>query len=168
MQTRDVIYIVGIMLSITLGVFSFFISIKNRRNAIREHIYKEQFNFFLKVLNELNLALTIFYDSFANKKLVPEKDKELETIFAKLYQLQDTHDFITPNEIVFDLTNVIMQADNLHVKAIKNPITEEEISTLHNNYFKLEDKIREFFGSDKLSDENRKLYQRRVKKTKPN
>ena len=161
MEIKDVIYIVGLVLTFTISLFSLIINIKNRRNSIREHLYKEQMSLFIKLARGFQLLLDLYYDVSRDKILNDSKDIQLEQQVEEIYLLIDMHDFIVPNEIYSILNDTIKEGDTLHLKAMKGPITNEDIASFKNNYFNLVEEIREFLGVDKLSDENKNLFHRK-------
>lgn len=160
METKDIIYATGLILTLVVSVFSLIINIKNRRNSIREHLYKEQMTYFLKLSKELHLALEMFYDVTRKKHLDTPTSNKIEKQLDEIYILTETYDFITPDNLISAINLAIKNGDDLHIKCLKGQITKNDVLDFQNSYFNLVEDIREILGVDKLSDENKKMYNR--------
>ena len=77
MEIKDWIYSIGLVLTFTVSVVSLFINVKNRKNAIREHLYKEQMTFFLELSKEFGVLSKYFENILFEKKLTDEADSDL-------------------------------------------------------------------------------------------
>ncbi len=160
MEIKDSIYCIGLILTFGVSLFSLIINIKNRRNSIREHLYKEQMSYFIKLSRELHLALEMFYDVSRRKILDDDTNNQIEKHSDEIYLLTETYDFITPDDLISAINLAIKKGDELHLKAIKGQITKIDISDFQDAYFNLVEDIRDQLGVDRLSDENKKMYQR--------
>jgi hypothetical protein len=160
MEIKDWIYLVGLIVTFIISIFSLLINVKNRRNAIREHLFKEQMSCSIKLSEQLHVTLQYFYEVSRLKKLELSMDKKIETHLEDLFLFSGTNDFILPDDIISQLNIAIEEADNLHLKAIKGMISKDDIKVFQSSYFDLVEEMREEFGIDKLSDENKRLYQR--------
>lgn len=165
METRDIIYTIGISATLIISLVALFINIRNRRNGMREHLYKEQMAFFVSLSKELHLVMEEYLTIFREGTLSQEVDNNLELAYQRIDTLGEAHEFITPEDIADFLSVVIKTGGELHLKSIKEPITDKDIKSFDNAHFDLTDAMREHMGVDKLSRENRRLSFGRVKLT---
>lgn len=175
MDTKDIIYIIGIISAFLIGIYNLNISIKNRRNNIREHLYKEQvafgFTIFLK-FTELNKEVDkVFNFLDKNENEFNEKIDEVEQILF-------AHEFIIPNELISPVKYALKQGVELYIDLLTKGTEncQDKYKEYYNAYLHLLEIARSYFGTDKLSDENRNLYRQKkiesqlsvmLKKVKP-
>lgn len=159
METKDWIYSIGLFLTFGVSIISLIITIKNRRNAIREHLYKEQIDYFKKLSKEFSILTNCFDDVRLEKKLSDENDSIIVKQLDEIYSMSFIYDFITPDEILSSISRVDKAANDLHFQIMKNngTFSKEDSALFYKSYFDLLEDIREFLGVDKLSDENKML-----------
>ena len=134
MDLKDWFYLIGILLTFIVSVFSLFVNIKNRRNAIREHLYKEQLTFFLSLSSELHMLLEAFYEVERESTLSSANDEKIESLLAKIsYKIESFH-IITPDEIDKHFTDITRIIEKLHTKSLKEEISREDILIYQNSY----------------------------------
>ncbi|HRI32852.1 MAG TPA: hypothetical protein PLD02_03795 [Saprospiraceae bacterium] len=164
MDNKELLALIGISVSIILGVINLYILIKNRRNPIREHLYKEQMAFFIR-LNKEFISISLLIDNL--KAEVPRKleltQDVIDFIDSKSQEIRNMvtqHDFIIPNAVynstymlftqIGDFTCSLMTCDE---KAIKI-----EYDKYSESYYNFIEDLRVIMGIDKLSQENMNLF----------
>ena len=157
MELRDIIYSIGISATLIISLFALVINIRNRRNGMREHLYKEQMAFFIALSKELHLLLELYLLISREGELSEALDNKLELAYEKIETIGETYEFITPDEIEILLSKVVRAGSDLHLKTLENPISMKDTITFQNRYYDLTDAMREHMGVDKLSHENRRL-----------
>ena len=157
METKDWITLGGILLTLSISVYSLVINIRNRKNAIREHLYKEQINFFLKLgkeFTELNNELYSYTNNIDLNKTVSERYlKGIDQIDSMF----ESHNYIIPNELYLLISKTISLAFKLTYYNPYSELDKKAKEIFDEAYSRMEDEIREFIGVDYLSEENRKL-----------
>lgn len=160
METKDWITLGGILLTLGVSVYSLSINIKNRKNAIREHLYKEQIDFFVKLCKEFTELNNLIPSLFTkNEEFHKEVLKQFFEKASMIDELFESHNYIIPNDHYLLISKTMSEVYKiLSIEFKKDEIFKREI---YENYKKvysiLEDEIREFIGVDYLSEENRKL-----------
>lgn len=163
METKDLMYGIGLLLTFGASIASLVISIKNRKNALREHLYKEQMAFFMKFTSEFSDVGNLIDDIAEEQMFSKKQDDELEVLQNNIHRLLDIHDFIVPDEIYSSINDVIHKLGDLHSLAIRSngKIKDEDVDLYFNSYFNMVEDIKLFAGVDELSEENKSLYQKR-------
>jgi hypothetical protein len=163
MEIKDWIYSFGLILTFGVSVFSLILNIKNRKNAIREHLYKEQMSFFFKLSNEFAHVYKLFEDIWIEQTFNDSQDILLETHLNNIHTLIDTHDFIIPNQIYSTINQTIESLNDLYKLVIDKDrkITDKELNKYSDMHSNLVEDIREFAGVDELSEENKRLYNKK-------
>ncbi|GAA4765915.1 MULTISPECIES: hypothetical protein [Flavobacterium] len=82
MDIKDALYALGIIATLVFSLLNYITTLKNRRNFLREHFYKEQFN----VLGSLNSEFHIL-NSFLIRALKSESD--LDVINNKVEEIEN-------------------------------------------------------------------------------
>ena len=157
MEAKEWVYLSGIIISLILGGINLYFTLINRRNALREHIYKEQLAIFMKLPEKFSGLLDLFYDSSRVDKIDQTINDKMEKILDDIYLLTEQAEILSPNELVLLMTKTYTLGNNLSLKALKVKIVSEDIKEYQDSYFELTDLIREHLGIDKLSNENRKM-----------
>lgn len=84
MDLKDILYVLGILATFVLSLLNYITTLKNRRNFLREHFYKEQFNV-LGSLNSgfhiLNTLLIRALNSEFDLDVINNKVEEIENVF---------------------------------------------------------------------------------------
>jgi hypothetical protein len=157
MEQKDIFFIIGIISSLIISSLTLLISIKNRRNALREHLYKEQMMFFSKFMSSVN-KLNIEVQSLMND---PEKrknndfEKLLEAVSYEYYNCQ----FLIPNEISGLMHDLIFKAERFYSVFLRtDQNTALHYSIYFDSYSKVLDNIKTLIGTNALSKENKSLH----------
>lgn len=159
METKDWIYTVGLVLTFGISAVSLYVTVKNRKNAIREHLYKEQLAFFLKFQNEFAVVMHLF-DELSDK---PKDNKDtFQMCLYRIHQLDilfSGSDILVPNDLYNLMSRSVGDCYKFHALLLQKgeAVTEAEMDSFIDRFFDTEDEVREFIGVDKLSKENRKL-----------
>ena len=99
METKDWITLGGILLTLGVSVYSLSINIKNRKNAIREHLYKEQIDFFVKLCKEFTELNNLIPSLFTkNEEFHKEVLKQFFEKASMIDELFESHNYIIPND----------------------------------------------------------------------
>lgn len=157
-ETKDLFYIIGISSTILIGLMNYFISIKNRRNSLREHLYKEQFIFFKEIMtaiNNLNIEI---------QSLINDSSKRSENDFDKL--LKDVVDiytileFLPPEDIRGNCHDLIFKANQYYMSFLtsKFELYSKSYNTYYEAYSRLVNSIQGYVGTKNLSRENMLLH----------
>jgi hypothetical protein len=163
MTLFQILTIIGIVATTVLGLFNLFISLKNRRNSLREHVFKEQLTFLLELRQELaklEVSLEGLNKPWADNKLVAQN---VIACLNKLDELELSKNILLPDNLYLSTTKFITTAFKFANKVIQNPslITKEEEKSFMNEILALEEEFREHIGLDKLTEENRRVTDRR-------
>ena len=158
MELKDIFYTAGILVTMIVSLISLRINLKNRRNGIREHVYKEQMKFFTQLSQEMYYVNEMLDEISATKKITEKQVEKLEAAYDKVDILTETYDFITPDEMLSKLYLLYQAWHEIALKLIKEePILKENISKFKQIFWDLTEDIRAHLGVDKLSEENRRL-----------
>ncbi len=89
MELKDKIFAIGIIATFLIGIINIAITIKNRKNSLRESLYKEQLIFFSKLMEE-NFKLHATLIRAHHRKNFLESDniiinQEIEKMFNTMY-----------------------------------------------------------------------------------
>ena len=85
-ELKDLIYFFGILISVSISFFSLIITIKNRRNQLRESLYKEQINFASKLSAEFyNIHYDLIRVSKGNESNIQMATTKIENIFDLIF-----------------------------------------------------------------------------------
>lgn len=159
METKDWIYVIGLILTSTVSAASLAISIKNRRNAMREHLYKEQMAFFFRISKEITAVSKLFDHVLLESAFSSKIDKSLEQHVANIYSISDEYDIIVPDEVFSAISNALEGIEALYLLCIQKDgkLTRDEYKKHWVPVLDLVEEMREFAGVDELSEENRGL-----------
>ncbi|EJG03312.1 MULTISPECIES: hypothetical protein [Flavobacterium] len=154
---KDFFYMFGIFSTCIMSFLSILITLKNRRNTLRESLYKEQLIFSNSLINEFYKLHSILTRLNHNQKIeLSELMLQVETIFGIIF----SHSHIGSNRILSETSITLDRVNNI----IDNLKREESITLNYekyvNNYQKLISTIREELGFFSLSKENEKLIKR--------
>lgn len=158
MDFKDTFYIIGILTSLMVSIFTIRNEIKNRRNSLREHIYIEQLN----SISDLILMFTRFnkeIDSlinFSNRRQSNDFNFHLE----ELEKIILNNQYLLPNEIIKESRMAIQISHQLYLDICDDKRTADHGSydNYYGKYFQLIALIRKHFGIDQLSKENQKIH----------
>lgn len=128
----------------------------NRRNALREHLFKEQMMFFKEIARQV-VALGVIFDSIQDdNEISDENDDKLEEGIDELNAYFDANVLIIPSNEIFDCISLIMtEAAKLHILLIKQngKAANEHYDKFFDAFYIATENIREFYGIEELSKE---------------
>jgi hypothetical protein len=158
MGNKDYFYIIGIIASVLFSLFNYRISIKNRRNSLREHIYKKQ----LEVLTELCLkinSLNSEIDKMINNSAMRAKN-DYEIKVDAVGKIMFDNQFILANDVITLSNNLITKSTEFYESYLSFEKGKVEIKykEYFSEFFTLITSIRKDFGIDNLTKENQKIY----------
>ena len=154
---KDTFYLFGIFSTFIISVLTIIIAIKNRKNQLRENLYKEQLNFIGKLTTEfyhLHADLTRIKNGTEISRI--ETGAKIENVFRVMFS--NTH--IGSDNILIKASSTL----NCLNEFLKN--IEEKNSEMANvnfeayfkNYKELTNIMRNEMGVHSLSKENEKLF----------
>lgn len=158
METKDIFYIIGISSTVILSLITLNVNLRNRRNALREHLYKEQVTFLKIMFTELN-KINIEFDKIFNN---PEarRHNDYQEILEKIAQIVFQHEFLLPSDLAALLKKLVEESYDFY--AIQLGSNSEEIKKAYEDYYHryyaLVNYIKKFIGTDSLSSENKNLH----------
>ena len=164
----NILAIIGIALPALLSLVALFISIKNRRNGVREILYEKQLDAIF-LMNDFLGKVSYAFSWWEIYKWNNEKSsaKEFNQLtYDAMTQFQtkfDTYDSIIPHEIYVPLIKIykFITQEYVNMSKLDHHFRDEILDQLIETY---QESTREFMGVDKLSDENYKLSRTRFKK----
>lgn len=154
---KDTFYLFGIFSTFIISVATIIIAIKNRKNPLRENLYKEQLNFMAKLTTEfyrLHADLTRIKNGLEISRI--ETDSKIENVFGVMFS--NTH--IGSDNVLIKASDTLASVNEF----LKN--NEEKNTELANanfeeyfkNYKELTNIMRNEMGVHSLSKENEKLF----------
>ena len=153
---KDMFYTFGILTTFILSSVNVYISFKNRKNSLRERLYKDQLSFISKLNSEFyNLHSDLSKLEKSQNLQLDTKDK-IEIIFGVMFS--NTH--ISSDVILTSATNTLNSAlDFLNNLNFENQRTvNEKFNVYFENYKNLRTVLRNELGVKSLSEENQKLF----------
>jgi len=138
------------ILAIVISFIAIVISIKNRRNSLRENIYNRQLDSFEEIQRKITNLVAIVYNYYENKE-----EKE----YVKMHEKNDELTSYLESKAVLlpELTfNKIGEFNNI-ISAVILEERKVELREVSKKYVEIENEMRCFIGLEKLSKENRKL-----------
>jgi methyl-accepting chemotaxis protein len=156
-MSKDIIYIIAISLTAVISIINLYYTVKNRKNPLREHVYKEQLvgaGKLIAAFYQLNNEISRIFNAreISNDNL----QEMIEKVGESIYQ----YEHIMVNEIITLANEVVTGSDSFFLAIGSGKL--EEINMNYENYFKsyfsLIQLLRDTFGIDELSKENQSLY----------
>lgn len=158
MDLKDTLYALGIIATFVLSLLNYITTLKNRRNFLREHFYKEQFNVLGNLNSEFHDLNTILIKSLKSKadlEIINNKVKEIENIFYSNSHLLST-------KVLSEFKEAI-----LIVESFTKIIANDEMTLLDDCYSKFIQKYSDILkiiisdlGVSELFTENKSLVKR--------
>lgn len=167
MELKDYLYIVGILVTLLIGILNFRILQSNKKNSMREYIFRQQIEVISKLFIQLNILNSII-DKLCNndlKKSDIDFIEEIEKVETIVYE----NEFILTNEILVKLTNVLDEATQFYNSSLSD--NRIEINEFYKRYYKryykgydiFLNEARLSFGIEYLTKENQRLHKTTVK-----
>lgn len=158
MELKDLITLLGVITALALGIVNLFYIVKNRRNSIREHLYKEQIANTYKVFEKFsNLNQEI--DNVINN---PNKrhDNQVEDLQNEASTLIYSLEFILSNDFLATSNDTLKEVTRFYLEYLS---TNEDraynaYKKYYDKYYDLVRLTREQFGIEALTKENETLH----------
>lgn len=158
---KDLFYLVGIIVTLYLGIKNISILNTNRKNSLQESVYKEQMNFMLKLSGELikfHRSMTVL----RNNKWTVKDDHKLELA----EQIVLIHEVLLSNAVIcsdniMELSGITLAKADIFIddKYEKNNETDED---KFNDYFvsflNIISEFKKELGIRELNKENQSLF----------
>ena len=154
---KDILYLFGIFSTFLISVITIIIAIKNRKNSLRENLYKEQMNFISKLTSEFYILHSDLTRIRSNHNIDIQATRlKIEKVFAVIFS--NTH--IGSDKILGKSGDTLNSVGTfLNELENENPeMLELNFKTYYNNYMELINIIRIELGVNSLSKENKKLF----------
>ena len=154
---KDTFYLFGIFSTFIISVVTVIIAIKNRKNSLRESLYKEQLNFVAKLTSEfyyLHSELTKINNG--KEKDQNETANKIENIFGVMFS--NTH---LGCDNILNKASETLNSINDYLKSVEEKKSEtknENFEAYFKNYTELINIMRSEMGVHSLSKENEKLF----------
>jgi hypothetical protein len=164
MEIKDYFYIFGILFTFIIGIFNLKISLNNRKNSIREHVFKEQVKIMSELFIQLN-KLNKIIDKLIDVPSTRIDNNFLEEII-KVENIVLENKFILPNRVFTLLVEVLDKSITYHNIVVSNDRAKIIVSykDYYSEFNKFLETIRSSFGIDYLTQENQKLHRTILKK----
>lgn len=168
MEIKDVFFSVGIVFTLIVSLFTLSLGFKNRRNTLREHLYKEQIIFFSRFLFNVNKL------NFEIEGLINNPDKRIHNDFyEKLDMVSNEYynfEFLLTDEISGLINNLIFKANKFYTcfLGLNNDRINRTYSEYFDSYSSMLEYVKEFIGTNELSRENKVLHSQKDKISKNN
>lgn len=158
LETKDVFYIVGIISTLAIGILNYFLGVKNRRSSLREHLYKEQFNFFIKIMtaiNTLNMEIQALYNDPTKRH-----ENNFDELLNEVISIYTISEFLPPEDLRGKCHNLIFKADQYYLIFLtsEKKVYGQAYNGYYNVYSELVDGIKSYIGTKNLSNENMQLH----------
>lgn len=160
MEIKDVCYTVGILFTFIIGTLNYAISLKNRRNFLRELIYKEQLTILGKINSEFHILNTFLIKSLKEKKKISYSEIEMKILEIDNILYSNTH--LLPTKLFTVWKEILIITDELSNCFDDNnsKLLEECYTKFNDKYYSIIKLIVKDFGINKLYTENKSLFER--------
>lgn len=155
-ELKNLFYFFGILTSALISFLSLLITLKNRRNQLRESLYKEQINFASKLSNEFyNIHYDLIRVSKGNESNIQMATTKIENIFDLIF----SNSHLISNELMIKTTEIVeLIRDYLKSVTNENKLGEtKKFESYLSGYRELISLLRSELGVEKLNNENKKL-----------
>jgi len=156
MEIKDYILAIGITTTFLISVYNLYLSVKNRKNTLREHLYKEQLAMCGKLINAFYLMNTEISKGFFNYNVDYQKVTEFaENIGYIIFQ----NEYLAPDSLLTLANDTVTSSQDFLDASLQDAKKfQEEYERYFQHYYSLITFIRDYFGIKDLSKENQKLY----------
>ncbi|MBY0066806.1 hypothetical protein [Empedobacter falsenii] len=155
-----------------ISIIALMISLKNRRNGIREHIFKEQFNAVKDLMIKIN-QFTFIIESKGVDDYSEDDLNKLENIILETKETYFSYQFliVETKKINLMIHNQIFQMERIVGIVKSKEIYSESLkkskkdiyTSIYKHYFKREDellnKVQKKFHIKRITKENFKIFQ---------
>ena len=154
---KDTFYLFGIFSTFIISVVTIIIAIKNRKNPLRENLYKEQLNFIGKLTTEfyhLHFDMTRINNGAEINRI--ETSAKIENVYAVIFS--NTH---IGSDIILIKASATLSCVNKLLKSLeekKSEMVKKDFEAYFKHYTELTNIMRNEMGVQSLSKENEKLF----------
>lgn len=154
-QLKDIFYTFGILTTFILSSVNILLAFKNRKNSLRESLYKEQLMFVSNLMSKL-YELHSDLSKMMNPNFSSDVSSKIEAVFGIMYS--NVH--IGNDNIVSKTTQTITAGMEFLVlsKSEDKDLVKKKFDFYFKNYCELIQVLRHELGVEPLSIENQKLY----------
>ena len=158
METKDLITFIGVISALILGIINLIYIVKNRRNSIREHLYKEQIANTYKIFEKFS-QLNQEIDSVLNNPDKRQKN-EVEDIQSETSNLIYSLEFLMSNDFLKLSNETLKEITNFYLEYLSNDKdrTANAYKIYYDKYYDLVKLTREQFGIETLTKDNETLH----------
>jgi hypothetical protein len=159
--------------TLIVSIIALVISIKGRKNNLRENLYNRQLDLFQELfsdvieLEELLLDWKIVQEELEKESdlfEIKELEEEIEELEEDIEDLSDELDMklskaqlLLPDEMAEQFDNFMKYFNKIDWRTLKKSLKGLDLKEFGHQVFELEDSIREHIGLEKLSKANRKV-----------
>lgn len=156
MELKDKFFAIGIIATFIIGIVNIFITIKNRKNSLRESLYKKQLIFFSKLMEENFKLHSILIRAYHRKNFLESDHIIIDELIEKMFNTMHSNYYLMTESLTVKLTKFI----DVMLKFQKSANADFEKNFVEyfeksNNFL---NSIRKEVGTDNLSKTNMKLY----------
>jgi hypothetical protein len=138
---------------------------ENRKNTLRESIFKEQITFFKDLSNRIVAIVYEFDTIFYEHSISESQGNSLAEKIVDLNKFFEANVLLLPNENFFDLIDTITKEADELLEVAENTngnIPDEKHKKLYDAYAILTDEIWEFMGIEELTLTNHHLIKNKM------
>lgn len=149
---KDIFYVIGILSAIIVGGVNIKLALKNRKNVLREHLYKEQLVFIAKLnsnLSELQSLLLHYTPSH-------EEELNIMKVIDETYKILFGYSHIAADSIMRD-ASAFLTVVTEHLETQKNNENRTGYEKFEQAYLSVTSTLRHEVGLKSLSKENENL-----------
>lgn len=158
MELKDLITLIGVLTALALGTVNLIYTVKNRRNSIREHLYKEQISNTYKIFEQFSKLNQEIDDAINNQS--KRHDNQVENLQNETISLIYSLEFILSNDFLIVSKDTLKEVTQFYLEYLST--NEERASKAYKKYYdKYYDLVRltrEQFGIEVLTKENETLH----------
>lgn len=160
----ETITVVAVTVSVILSAFSVLISLKNRRNALREKVFEKQFDMYMEFSEKaalIDTLLTNLNTKYSNNK---ETTQHLFNQIQGVDHILTKSEIIIPDDLYKSFNEFMNYCNDRIIQIMEKPeeFLNNEKKEFIKRIFDFEMEIRDYIAIDKLSEENRKLAKNRI------
>lgn len=149
------------IIALSFSIIALYITLKNRRNSLRENLYDRQISAFEVIMADLVdiedcLGEYLAQRKYDKKEMEVYRTKALEEMEKfSLFELKKS--LLMPDKIDIEIGKIVSELSVITGKIYSNEFTDEDSNKLGDKIFDLQEEIRSFIGLEELSRENQRL-----------
>lgn len=159
MNQYQIFTIVGILGSLLLGVMNYSILRQNRKNNLRELVFKEQVAFLIEFIGQIGMLSVLTEDLDIPDTNKDEKTTEIIKALDEIHFLLSKKSLILNTDLYVKTKAFLKDTYGfaLVINELRGDIPTIRTEAFRQTIYSLEHDIRGHLGIDKLSDENKKI-----------